>query len=53
MPEHRIPRARLHEDLIAIEREGEHVLSVVPDGDVFVVVTRYPTPDHIETRGVA
>ena len=53
MPVHRVPRATLHEDLKAIEREGERVLSITPDKDVFVVVTRPTGGDDIETREVA
>ena len=41
MPVHRIPRARLHEDLKSIEREHEHVTSITPDGDFWKVTTRY------------
>jgi hypothetical protein len=41
MPTHRIPRGRLHEDLQSLEREHEHVVSIVNDGDFFKVTTRY------------
>ena len=41
MPVHRIPRARLHEDLESIKREHEHVVNIVPDGDYWKVTTRY------------
>lgn len=51
MPVHRVPRPSLHEDLKAIEREGESILSITPDGDVFVVVTRFKG-DEIETRQI-
>jgi hypothetical protein len=52
MPIHRIPRARLHEDIVAIEREGERVVQITLDPDDpkrWVVVTRY-VGDDIETR---
>ena len=52
MPEYHIPRGRLHEDLRAIERDGEEVVSIVPDPndpDRFEVVTRYKG-DKLETR---
>jgi len=41
MPVHRIPRARLHEDLQSLEREHEHVMSIVSDGDYWKVTTRW------------
>lgn len=44
MPEHRIPRANLHEDLIALKREHEEVVSIVSDPDNsgrYLVTTRY------------
>ena len=43
MPEHHIPRARLHEDLIALKREHEDVVSITPDpdnADRFLVITK-------------
>jgi hypothetical protein len=39
MPFHRIPRARLHEDITAIEREGEIIVTVLPHAD---------DPDHVD-----
>lgn len=38
MPIHRIPRATMHEDLHSVEREGEQVVSVAPDGPEHVLV---------------
>lgn len=40
MPFHRIPRARLHEDITSIEREHEVVVSahIDPDDSSFVLV---------------
>lgn len=52
MPEHRIPRARLHEDLKSLEREHEEVVSIVADpdnADRYLVTTRY-CGERIETR---
>jgi hypothetical protein len=52
MPTHHIPRANLHEDLIALKREHEEVISIVPDPDNalrFLVTTRY-CADVNETR---
>lgn len=52
MPVHRVPRARLHEDIVAIEREHEIIQSIVPDPDdssVFIVATRW-CGDVIEVR---
>lgn len=54
MPEHRIPRASLHEDLIRLDREGERVQSIVNDPhdpDRYLVVTVYK--DGLELRGAA
>ena len=42
MPYHKIPKASIAEDLRAIEREGEHVVSVTADGTFFHVFTVYP-----------
>jgi hypothetical protein len=39
MPIHRVPRARLHEDITAIEREGERVTAIAVDGDHVIVAT--------------
>lgn len=39
MPVHRIPDHAIHTDLQQIEREGERVVSVVHDGEFFVVFT--------------
>lgn len=44
MPEHHIPRGRLHEDLRALDHDGEEVFTIAPDpsnDDRFLVVTRY------------
>lgn len=52
MPIHRIPRARLYEDLCSIEREGERIVQVVldPEDDKrWLVVTQWLGSD-IETR---
>ena len=52
MPEHRIPRVSLHEDLRSLNREHEIVVSITPDPDddaSYVVVTRY-CGDVRETR---
>lgn len=52
MPVHRVPRALLDETIVELERaRSEDVISVVADGDEFVLVTRkrYTT----ETRGGA
>ncbi len=48
VPYHRIPRANIHEDLLAIEREGERVVSAHPDTEVFHVFTEYVRA--VETR---
>jgi hypothetical protein len=50
MPEHRIPRATLHEDLQSVQREGEHVYSILedPDPNFVRVITRYST--ELQTR---
>lgn len=39
MPTHTIPRAHLEVELIRITRSGEHVLHLVPDGDMITVIT--------------
>jgi len=52
MPEHHIPRGRLHEDLRALDHDGEEVVSIVQDPDDlerFTVITRYKG-DKLETR---
>lgn len=44
MPIHRVPRARLHEDIVSIEREGERIVQVVLDPDDagrWLVVTQW------------
>lgn len=49
MPQHRVPGATLHEDLISITREGEHITSVTPAPNApgfWLVLTEY----EIETR---
>ena len=53
MPIHRIPRARLYEDIVSIEREGERVVQVIPDPENesrWLVVTQWLGSDVIETR---
>jgi len=47
MPVHRVPKGHLHEDLQQITREGERVLLMVPEEDVWVVTTEFAT----EVRG--
>jgi hypothetical protein len=49
LPYHRIPRARLHEDITAIEREGERVTACTLEGDHAHVFTCY-VGEQIETR---
>lgn len=49
MPYHRIPKSQIHEDITAIEREGEHVISVTADAEHFHVFTVY---QGIETRAL-
>lgn len=52
MPEHHIPRGRLHEDLRSLDRDGEDVVTVMPDpddDDRFLVVTRYKS-NRVEVR---
>ena len=52
MPTHRIPRARLHEDIVAIEREGERVVQAFLDPDDparYIVITQWLGAD-LETR---
>lgn len=41
--EHRVARADLHEFLKRLTREGNQIRSVVPDDDVFVVVSERRT----------
>jgi hypothetical protein len=50
MPIHRIPRAHMHEDVTAIEREGERVTAVAVDGD-FVIVATCWLGERLERRG--
>jgi hypothetical protein len=55
MPIHRVPRARLYEDSVYIEREGERIMQVFldPDDDTrWIVVTQWKGAD-LETRGAA
>lgn len=55
MPYHKVPRATLHEDIRAIEREHEVIVSVVnrPDDHEFVdVFTRYCGAE-LHVRGAA
>ena len=41
MPIHRIPRATMHEDVAAIEHDGERITSVTADGEFVIVATVY------------
>jgi hypothetical protein len=53
MPIHTIRRATMHEDIHAIEREGERVTSVTFDphtDDAFIVVTCWVGETLVETR---
>jgi hypothetical protein len=49
LPYHRIPRARLHEDITAIEREGERVTACTLEGDDALVFTCW-LGERLETR---
>lgn len=51
MPYHRVPRVSVHEDITAIEREGERIVSVSQDVDYFHVFTDYVGRPY-ETRDV-
>lgn len=55
MPVHRVPRARIHEDVADIEHQGERIIAVIPDGDrashVLIFTTYVGHP--YETRGGA
>jgi hypothetical protein len=54
MPQHPIPRARLHEDIISLRAEHEEVVSIVPDPDDssrFLVTTKYCS--DVETRSAS
>ena len=48
MPYHRIPKAHIHEDVRAIEHDGETVVSVTADAEAFHVFTVKGA--RIETR---
>ena len=50
MPIHRIPRATMHEDLHAVERDGEQVVSVAADGPEFVLVGTITVGQRVEFR---
>ena len=52
MPVHKIPAPSLHEDLVALEHDGESVVTITPvaGGAFFVVTTRFHGSD-IEHRG--
>jgi hypothetical protein len=50
MPIHRISRATMHEDLHAIEREGEQVVSVAGDGPDHVLIGTVTVGQRLETR---
>lgn len=41
MPYHRVPATTVHEDIIAIEREGERIVCVHKDDGVFHIFTNY------------
>lgn len=41
MPIHRLPRATMHEDVAAIEHDGERIASVTADGEFVIVATVY------------
>lgn len=48
MPVHKIPAGSIHEDLIAIERDGEEIALVErASRNYFIVVTRFPA---LQTR---
>ena len=52
MPEHRIQRAYLHEEIVALKREHEDVVSITPDPDDdsrYLVITRF-CGEQRETR---
>ena len=63
MPLHRVPSATLYEDLVAIERDGEVVVQVLPEppspsGAAYaaprhIVITRPAGGASYETRGAA
>ena len=56
MPIHRIPRARLYEDIVSIEREGERIVQVTLDPDDptrWLVLTNWLGAEPYETRGVS
>lgn len=50
MPIHRICRATMHEDLHAIERDGEQVVSVAADGPEYVLVGTVTVGQRLEQR---
>lgn len=55
MPIHKVPRARLYEDSVSIEREGERIVQVMLDPDNasrWLVITQWVYAP-IETRGVS
>jgi hypothetical protein len=55
MPIHKVPRARLYEDSVSIEREGERIIQVMldPDDDSrWFVITQWIHAGY-ETRGVS
>ncbi len=49
MPVHRVPRARLHEDVADIEHQGERIVCVVDDDTHVLIFTAYLRPE-VETR---
>jgi len=48
VPYHHVPKHTIHEDLRAIQREGERIIAVTVDADAFHVFTEYT--DAPETR---
>lgn len=52
MPEHRIPRARLHEDLLRLYREDNEVVAFMdPEPDEHDRVRVLTKPRAVEVRG--
>lgn len=52
MPVHRVPRARVHEDVADIEHQGERIVAVKDDGEYLLIFTNYVGHGY-ETRGGA
>lgn len=51
MPVHKIPASSLHEDLQALEREGESVVTTTSVGEFVIVTTKFHG-NNIELRGL-